>query len=297
MKHALLSLLMISALAFTGCSDTEFSTAISDNQQTEDPTLPTTPDRTVVNFSRDVNTTNVDMIWVIDNSVSMAEEIQIIKDNLSEFLLSIEDRSKLNFTLITNNRGNYGMALSPSALAKGYKQIAERIDSRDSLIRLVELIPQMLGTSIRSNSKKVVVVVTDDNSDLSANMFLKAITKFFRVIDFKLFGFVGLDRTQSKCIDNVGKAYIDLAVNTGGRAFNICETDWHPYFEALVKDVGEITKTEFTLPSRPKGQIVVKIDGVATTKYTLNARTLVIHPDNFVQNKKYNIEVSYLPLK
>lgn len=295
MKHTVLSLMMMSAFALTGCSGTEFSSTVHDNQQTDNPTVPTNPDRTVVNFSREVNTANVDMIWVVDNSVSMVEEIQIIRENLSEFLLSIEDRSKLNFTLITNNKGSHGMTLSPAALAKGYKHIVQRIESRDGLIKLVELLPKMLGTSIRSNSKKVVVVVTDDNSDLSANLFLQAINKFFKLIDFKLFGFVGLDRVQSKCIDNVGTAYIKLALSTGGRAFNICEPDWRPYFEALVKDVGEITQTEFTLPTRPKGQIVVKIDGVATAKYTLNARTLVIHPDNFTQNKKYNIEVSYLP--
>lgn len=294
MKQILFSLFLIgiSSTQFLGCSQTEFSSEMSDSQNNIEN--PPKGQKTVVKLTRDINTTsNIDMVWVIDNSVSMIEEINIIRENLGYFLLSIEDRAHLNFTVITNNKGNYGMALSPWALSRGYVQIPQAINSRDSLIRFLEHLPKMRNLSLRANSQKIIVVVTDDNSDLSANVFLKSLQSSMNLSDVKLFGFVGLGRTESPCMDNVGTHYINLAHHTGGKVFNICETDWRPHFDTLIKDVGTITKTEFTLPSRPKSDLVVTVDGLVTQKYSLNGRTLVIHPDNFTQNKKYNIEVSY----
>lgn len=279
-------------IMLTNCSETEFRT--TPPESSGEPTPP--PQSLKVNFERDINTTtNVDMIWVVDNSGSMTEEVAIIRKNLGDFLLSLEERAKLNFTLITSARHTNGMALSNWALSRGYKQISQFIDSRDSLIKLIELAPKLINPGIRANSKKIVVIVSDDNSDMSSNLFLTGLSKLFNLDQFKIFGFVGLSRSLSPCINNVGSQYIKLAELTDGKTFNICEADWTPYFENLVKDVADMTKTEFKLPSKPKGNIVVKVDGQVITKYSLSNNILTIHPDNFPTNKKYDIEVTYLP--
>lgn len=280
-------------LMFAGCSKTEFSgNSIEDHNSIE------LPETVVLSFDRDINTTsNVDMIWVVDNSVSMAEEIQIIRENIGKFLLSVEDRALLNFTLITNNKGSHGMSLSEWALSRGYKQIAQYIDSRDSLIQFLKLLPQMIGSSLRFNSKKVIVIVTDDNSDIRYNTFLIGLSKILDLAQIKIFGFVGINKTVSPCIDNAGKQYIELAQYTGGQIFNICEKDWSPHFKALIKDVGRITKTEFTLPKLPSGDISVRVDGMPIKNFIIDGLNLIIHPDNFPENKKYKIDVVYLPKK
>ncbi len=187
------------------------------------------------------------------------------------------------------------MALTDWALSRGYRQISQFIDSRDSLSKLMSLTPSLINNGIRANSKKIVVVVSDDNSDMSSSAFLSASSNVFKLDQFKLFGFVGLSRAESPCIHNVGTAYMRLAELTNGKAFNICEQDWSSHFETIIKDVADITKTEFTLPSKPKGNLVVKIDGQVITNFSLIDRALTIHPDNFPKNKKYDIEVSYLP--
>ncbi|MCO5112968.1 MAG: hypothetical protein M9899_02210 [Bdellovibrionaceae bacterium] len=285
-------IIMMSVLfIFAGCSKTEFSgTSVEDQDNSID-----LPETVVYSFDRDINTTsNVDMIWVVDNSVSMVEEIQIIRENIGKFLLSVEDRSKLNFTLITNNKGSHGMALSEWALSRGYRQIVQYINSRDGLVQFLKLLPQMIGKSLRFDSKKVIVIVSDDNSEISSNVFLLGLSKLLDLAHIKIFGFIGIDKKISPCIDNPGSQYIKLAQATNGNIFNICESDWTPHFESLIKDVGQITKTEFTLPVLPKGEIIVKIDGVTITNFILDGLNLVIHPDNFPTNKKYKIDVVYL---
>jgi 23S rRNA pseudoU1915 N3-methylase RlmH len=291
-----MSLIMIPCLTvfLISCGETEFS-ATAEKTNTDPVSEPKT---ITINYERDINTTaNVDMIWVVDNSTSMTEEVEIIRKNLGDFLLKLEDRAKLNFTLITSATSGNGMSLSNWALAKGYRQIPQYINSRDGLIKLLELAPKLINTGIRANSKKIVVMVTDDNSDLSSSLFTKGLSKLFNFNDFKIFGFVGLSKELSPCIDYAGNQYIKLAEMTMGQTFNICESDWSPYFASIVSDVAKITKTEFTLPSRIQGEIVVKIDGQVITKYILNDRTLIIHPENFPVNKKYDIEVTYLPQK
>lgn len=279
MKKILCSLNVI-ALLLAGCGGNEFQ-GVQNSEQSLESFV----------FEREVSSTNVDMVWVIDNSASMSEEIQLVRENLGQFLLSLEERARLNFTLITHNKGSHGMALSDWALSRGYRQIPQRIESYDGLTRFLELIPQMLGTSLRLNSKKVIVVVSDDNSEISANSFAKTMAKIVNLSQLKLFGFVGLSRTLSPCIDRVGSHYINLAQATGGQTFNICESNWAPYFESLVKDVGQMAKTEFTLPFTPKGKVIVKVDDVETKSFSLKGRTLIIHPDSFPLNKKYKIEV------
>lgn len=253
------------------------------------------PDQvTKLSFERDINTTtNIDMVWVVDNSVSMVEEIEIIRENLGRFLLSLEDRAQLNFTLITNSKGSHGMNLSSWATSRGYRQISQFIDSHDSLSRFLEFIPRLIGTSLRPKSQKILVVVSDDNSEVGTNEFFRLIKRFINPNQFKIFGFVGLDKNLSPCIDRVGSHYIRMAEATGGQTFNICEKDWTPHFESLIKNIGQITKTEFTLPSIPKSELLVLIDGVATTKYKIEKNILIVNPENFNSNKKWIIEVSY----
>ncbi len=272
----------------TSCTESEF-------QSLTDPIVtPDAVDPVSLSFERDINTSaNIDMIWVVDNSSSMKEEVQIIRDNLSRFLLDLEDRAKLNFTLITHDKGSLGLQLSDWALDRGYKQIAQFINSYDSLTQLTQLLPKMMGTSLRPNSNKVLVFVTDDNSEVSARSFFNTIARFLKIDQLKVFGFVGLDKTISPCIDRVGSHYIDMARATGGKMFNICESDWTPYFESLIKEVEKLTKTEFKLPNFPKSDLIVKVDGVEIKKYKIEGLSLIINPEVFKSNKKYKIEVSF----
>ena len=286
---------MLSVFIFMGCAETEFSSQVGGSIVTPEPTPPPAQ-FTSLSFERDINTTtNIDMVWVVDNSTSMVEEVQIIRENLGRFLLSLEDRARLNFTLITRRTGNYGMALSPWATSRGYRQISEFIDSYEGASKFLEFLPEMQGTSLRPDSQKILVVVTDDNSEINSNQFFNQVRRYLDPNQLKVFGFVGSDRATSPCAERAGTHYQQMAQLTGGQTFNICQSDWTPYFDSLVKNVAQLTKTEFVLPQIPKGSLTVLIDGIATTKYKLEKNILVINPENFKQNKKYTIDVSYLP--
>jgi hypothetical protein len=282
----------VSILNLIGCTESEFQSEATP----PDVVTPDGVDPINLSFDRDVRASaNVDMVWVVDNSSSMAEEVQIIRENLGRFLTKLEERAKLNFTLISHDRGRFGVALSESSLAKGHKQIVERIESYNSITKVFELMPDMLNVSLKANSNKVFVFVTDDNSEVTSRSFFTKISKIFNLEQLKVFGFVGLSREASPCIDRVGQHYIDIAQATGGKTFNICETDWSPYFESLVKEVEKIAKTEYKLPKLPKSDLVVKVNGVEIKNFKIEGLSLIINPEVFSVNKKYKIEISFKP--
>jgi hypothetical protein len=202
---------VLSVFIFIGCAETEFSSQAGSSIVTPDPTPPPTQ-FTSLSFERDINTTtNIDMVWVVDNSTSMVEEIQLIRENLGRFLLSLEDRARLNFTLITRRTGSFGMALSPWATSRGYRQISEFIDSFESPSKFIEFLPDMQGTSLRQDSQKILVMVTDDNSRINADEFFRQAQRHMNLNQLKVFGFVGLDRRTSPCAERPGNNYIRMA--------------------------------------------------------------------------------------
>lgn len=140
----------------------------------------------------------VDVIFVIDNSGSMANEIKAVQDNINKSFADIIGNSGLDYRVIMISAhgasSNYricvssplsGTTCSPipaqPALTDKFKQYSVTIGSKDSLSRALatyaaqdgfKLAPGGWSQWLRSAAAKVFVEITDDNqSGLSAAQF------------------------------------------------------------------------------------------------------------------------------
>lgn len=80
----------------------------------------------------------IDMVWLIDNSGSMKEEAQQVRDNFEKFLTSIQARSDMKIALVSTKAGSglggsTGVTLPASAAAKGI-QVDAFVDSNNALV-------------------------------------------------------------------------------------------------------------------------------------------------------------------
>lgn len=106
------------------------------------------------------------------------------------------------------------------------------------------------------DSRKIVVFVTDDNSDMKADTFLNAISD--SLPDLKVFAFVGENETSCPTLARPGLNYIELAKTTGGEIFNLCAENWQPHFERLFEKIQTIILNDIVLDI-PEDAAIVKV--------------------------------------
>jgi cysteine-rich repeat protein len=133
----------------------------------------------------------VDIIFVIDNSGSMSNEIKAVQNNINKSFSQIIGQSGLDYRVIMiSAHGSYssfkicvasplsGTTCSPipkqPALTDQFKQHSTTISSKDSLTKVLasyaaadpfKLAPNGWSTWLRPEAAKVFVEITDDNQD------------------------------------------------------------------------------------------------------------------------------------
>lgn len=275
----------------------------------------------------------LDMIWVIDNSGSMANEIDHVRKNFDKFLSSVSSMSDLKLALVSDSGDDVlpelGIKLGDQWLKQGFQQIDQMVFSTDSLLLLSagtcgQNIDQ-LGTDngpcgissnnsdddfnrylsfttrfdsngeisnlkkfYREGAKRTFVFVTDDDSlILSSSDFIKAVTSSMSPIsnveEMSVFGFVGT--SSNRCnVASVGKQYINLANELGGKVYDICESDWTGNFGDLTKQVENFVKAEYTLDNEGGTIVIAEVlldkKLLSVSDYTLkDNKTIVVNSD------------------
>jgi hypothetical protein len=287
--------------------------------------LPTEIGPGVVEFDLGLYTSELDMVWVIDNSKSMVEEIDQVEANFIEFAASLGQNINLKIALIS--------AIGTSSSVKGItipdelppqiekKQIDKYVYSNNSLeIAAYTSCPaeasnskSVCGTIITRNeggaaltsfgptyseqgalseffrpgAKRIYIFVTDDNaaSYFYTDDFLSALTPHLNGSDLSVYGFVGIG-TKGCHEAMVGLAYTKLAEKTGGRTYDICESDWSQNFEDLTSDIKVSIKSEFTFEFIPNKILSVTLVHEGTNKrfelnkseYNINKNVLKLSP-------------------
>jgi hypothetical protein len=110
----------------------------------------------------------------------------------------------------------------------------------------------------RPGTRKVFVVVTDDNAEGVAAPIFNTFMKNKLPEGYSVYGFVGLPTVSTCGIAKVGQTYIDMAKQTSGKSYNICEPDWSGYFDELSKSIIKSVSRIFTV----RESRTVKITGV-----------------------------------
>lgn len=219
----------------------------------------------------------VDVIWVIDSSPSMGEEIEQIQNNLNTFTQRItESGLDIKVVVVASEADYYGTSQDfigvcippplsganqcPDVDSDHYYHARINVHSRDALDRFIDAYPDM-QRFLRPYAYKHVVFVTDDDAgwDTSAmdwfNFIQNTIPSFFMdgllqvhsIVD--LVGYQNgciLDEAGCSCGEERGQEYINLSEQTMGLVYSICETDWSPLFDRLEQQVFTGSQLECT---------------------------------------------------
>lgn len=256
----------------------------------------------------------VDIIWVVDNSASMETAITQVQLGLNDFARRIE-MSGLDFRVImlslrgpSSPDGRFPVCIpaplsGDSSCGDGPRFFQSSVD-----IRSTQPLEQFLGTLgqtpgfadgesrggpawhalLRPEASKTIVVVSDDDSRLSAAQFetyaggtnpFNSTTLPPGILDtswdglFANYTFSGLygwgsetDPTET-CMfsdgsvpDNPGETYTALVSRTGGVRAQICDgaSAWGPFFDAVASTVEETARIscEIPLPPPPDGMMI-----------------------------------------
>lgn len=222
-----------------------------------------------------------DIIWVVDNSLSMEEEVTAVSANLNRFATFITGSGiDAQVVMVSNDDptvgdGKYHVCVPPplSATAAGVCPLGRDVDG-DRYYHARVTIEGVSGSNTRTNALTAIaeqypnyrsrlrtgaithiVVVSDDDSAISAADFdaqIAALTPGFlrRPIVHSI---VTRDATELEsnmdgcvvagcpCGYRVGTEYLGLSASTGGTVQSICTADWAPVFDAIAAEVVETT--------------------------------------------------------
>ena len=219
-----------------------------------------------------------DIIVVVDNSGSMQLEAGFVQQNLNAFssqifLANIDAHVVL---ISSTSDSDTGICL-PTPLGSGacpddtklpgYFHIPDSVGSNDPLQKIIQHFPDW-APHMRPTASKHIIVVTDDDSDLSANDF----DNQFLALDpshagYKLHAIASPEDPILACLAQtsccpliplsaaLSAEYLALTMLTGGIFGNLCEQDFGPVFDQVSMAVvqGAALACEYPIPPPPDG--------------------------------------------
>jgi hypothetical protein len=228
-----------------------------------------------------------DIVFAIDNSGSMDEEIVFVREQLNAFSQQIVD-SGIDVRIIVISAATRDPSAPPSgdgdndnddddqdngicidaplgsgscpddSSAPRYLHVAREVKSHDALDLFIETFPRWRD-QLRPNATKTFVVVTDDNAEdeiASAAAFTRAVAELDPVL-FATWSFSGI-YCFSECPEaaEIGAVYRDLVAQTMGVGGDLCLQDFAPVFDALARSVIGASRLDcaWAIPDAPAGQ-------------------------------------------
>jgi hypothetical protein len=200
-----------------------------------------------------------DIIIAIDNSVSMSNEIALVQDNMNDFSSQIAGANIDSHVIMISgfqHNSDSGICIPPP-LGSGlcpmadhnppaYWRVGNWVGSHSALARIVEHYADY-SPALRATAATHVLVVSDDNSDWSAQQFIDAFTALNpNFADFIFHGIVAGN----------GSVYMDLASQTAGLIGDLSAGEFQPIFDELAADVITTASLacEYEIPAQEAGQ-------------------------------------------
>jgi len=179
----------------------------------------------------------------------------------------------------------------------GYRHVTNAVQSTNALDVIIDSYAQY-SDSLRAGALKSLMVISDDDSDVSASSFAQA---FLALDPANHAGFV-LDAIAAAsdpegciglscpvgnacCVLNVacmpraaaeGAVYKSLATQTGGLFVDLCLQDFDPLFNALATAlVARATRCSFAAPNQPEDTLSLRLLPSAGAAETLPYRASV----------------------
>lgn len=210
----------------------------------------------------------MDMIWVVDNSASMCDSAANVRKNIGSFISNVDSNLDMKFMMVSakGNAGT-GIILPASLDPKRFVQYDVTISSSKAAVKVIAQLDALASAGspfFRTDSKKMIVFVTDDDSSISANTFMSELARHgVSSTTVSIFGFIGLG-AASPCQAQTGNVYKNLATQTNGKVFNVCQIDWTQYFVDLKTEILTKLGRKFTMTAPVVATITkIEVDGVA----------------------------------
>ena len=268
----------------TGPDDTtttSTTTSTTTTTNTTDTTTTLTTESTTDNTTGDCASVSetamnkkqpADIIFAIDNSGSMDQEIASVQANMNQFSQKIIDSGiDVHVIVISDNSICVGAPLGSGNCPADsnpptYTRINQGVSSTNALQRIVDLYP-MYKDLLRPDAATHVVVVTDDNSGMNAGAFHNAFVALEPgMSDYVFHAICGKHDVDDFlwCAQNAiccaftaeaGDVYLDLIAQTGGKWGDLCLQDFTPVFNTLSTEViqGATLACEWDIPE-PMGE-------------------------------------------
>jgi len=235
----------------------------------------------------------VDILWVLDNTASMGEELAYLRANSQDFLSALNEHNvswHMGLVATETEDDEFGIlfgnpwVVTPSTptarddFAELFDvELAKSAEGAGLSAALAALHPDRLDAENRgfrrSNAALHVVVVSDedDGSDERmdgdpANEFVDALTTRSEATGFSAVCSAIVGPTASGCVGQAGRAlpgsrYVDVARRLGGNVQSICDPD----LAAVARHVADSSaalETRFALQGTPTANgTAVWIDG------------------------------------
>ena len=266
-----------------------------------------------------VDTRKLDIVWVIDNSGSMGQEVAHVRNNYEAFVGSVQGYADIKTALISDSVGSgYSHPLSlPTGLDPDqHIQIDFFVSSWNPMCltqnafnaqgpylkcashnydhSLAEQrVHGKLTSFFRQESQKIFVFVTDDNEyTTDKTSFLNSFQTAYGQSPI-VYSFVALGSGQSPCQADEGTRYQVLSQETEGAVFNICTADWTGHFEQMTDHISTVTDSTFSLRHADVVEVVkVNVDGAELSRlhYSLHNGLLTIDEAFLFKDSEIHIQ-------
>lgn len=204
-----------------------------------------------------------DIVWIIDASPSMVDELAAVEQNISAFANSIGSAG-IDHHVVMLAPTDIAASTPLGADPAHYRWVLAPVDSHNALSLLVDLYDEY-AAFLRPSAATHFIVVTDDDSLMAAEDFRTQMTQrlgksfYFHAIASESvdgLGCVGACGIPLVCGAFVpGFQYYALADATGGEKISICTADWSMVFGPLQRAVIDSAPLpcDYELPAAPPG--------------------------------------------
>lgn len=186
-----------------------------------------------------------DVVWVVDTSGSMTAEVVSLNANLNRFAAYM-GANGIDYRVVMLARrgtttlrvcvppplGGAGCADSPR-----FQHVDQMVNSTDGLQVILSSMPRWQGF-LRPDSVRFFVMVTDDESSLTADAFHSQLLARPGWSGYVFDAIVGYEtRTDCPTMVRRGSHYLTLSARTGGDRARVCESDWSGLFNTFARSI------------------------------------------------------------